>query len=184
MLNTLFTLYLSFLKIGFTAFGGVSMIPLVMDEMLSHGYMTESEVVDIVAIAEMTPGPVGVNCSTFAGVHVAGVIGAIVACLGVLTPSLTLAYIVGIFFEKFKKNRIVGNMMVGVRPATIGMIFGVIITLSLSNYALESGGVSYVSICMSLVDIFLLIKLKISIPIVILINAAAGALLFGVLGLT
>ena len=63
----LLELFISFLKIGFTSFGGLSMIPLITSEMTSHGWMTAAEVSDIVAIAEMTPGPLGLNCATFAG---------------------------------------------------------------------------------------------------------------------
>ena len=62
----LLELFWSFCKIGFTSFGGLSMVPLINSEMLSHGWMTLSEVSDIVAIAEVTPGPLG-NCATFAG---------------------------------------------------------------------------------------------------------------------
>ena len=58
----LLELFWSFCKIGFTSFGGLSMVPLINSEMLSHGWMTLSEVSDIVAIAEMTPGPLGLNC--------------------------------------------------------------------------------------------------------------------------
>ena len=81
----------SFIKVGFTSFGGLSMIPLIKSEMLSHGWMTESEVSDIVAIAEMTPGPLGLNCATFAGMRAGGIAGAIIANLGVLMPSLTVS---------------------------------------------------------------------------------------------
>ena len=72
----LLELFISFLKIGFTSFGGVSMVPLINSEMLSHGWMSAQEVSDIVAIAEMTPGPLGMNSSTFAGIRVAGIPGA------------------------------------------------------------------------------------------------------------
>ena len=68
----LLELFISFLKIGFTSFGGLSMIPLITSEMTSHGWMTAAEVSDIVAIAEMTPGPLGLNCATFAGMRTAG----------------------------------------------------------------------------------------------------------------
>ncbi|MBQ4470376.1 MAG: chromate transporter, partial [Synergistaceae bacterium] len=68
----LLELFWSFVKIGFTSFGGLSMIPLISGEMISHGWMTASEVSDIVAIAEMTPGPLGLNCATFAGMRAAG----------------------------------------------------------------------------------------------------------------
>lgn len=87
---TYLQLFWSFLKIGFTSFGGLSMIPLISSEMLSHNWMTAEEVSDIVAIAEMTPGPLGVNCATFAGIRTAGFLGAVAANLGVLMPSLTL----------------------------------------------------------------------------------------------
>lgn len=68
----LLELFWSFCKIGFTSFGGLSMVPLINSEMISHSWMTASEVSDIVAIAEMTPGPLGLNCATFAGIRVAG----------------------------------------------------------------------------------------------------------------
>lgn len=92
-------LFLSFLMIGFTSFGGMSMVPLINDQMLSHGWMTSAEVADIVAIAEMTPGPLGINCATFAGARTAGVPGAVVASFGVLVPSLTLAVLAAMFLK-------------------------------------------------------------------------------------
>ena len=64
-MKLLFSLYLTYLKISFASFGGISMIPLLSREMLSHGWMTETEVGDIVAIAEMTPGPLALNCASF-----------------------------------------------------------------------------------------------------------------------
>ena len=93
-------LFLSFLMIGFTSFGGMSMIPLINDQMLSHGWMTAAEVADIVAIAEMTPGPLGLNCATFAGARTAGMAGALAASAGVLFPSVTLTLLAAVFLEK------------------------------------------------------------------------------------
>lgn len=84
---TILQLFWSFCLIGFTSFGGLSMIPLISGEMARHGWMTAAEVSDIVAIAEMTPGPLGLNCATFAGMRVAGPLGAMAANLGILPPS-------------------------------------------------------------------------------------------------
>lgn len=182
-MKTLVTLFLSFLKIGFTSFGGISMVPLINQEMISHNWMTQEEVLDIIAIAEMTPGPLGVNCATFAGMKALGILGAIVATIGILMPSFTIAYIVAIFFNKFKSSNRVEQVMVGIRPATIGMIFSVIITLSISNYILSSGGVSYISIIISLIDLILLFKLDLGIPILILSNAGIGIVLYYFLNL-
>lgn len=68
----LLELYWSFLLIGFSSFGGLSMIPQISDQVISHGWMNASQVTDIVAIAEMTPGPLGLNCATFAGMQLPG----------------------------------------------------------------------------------------------------------------
>lgn len=109
-------LFWSFLKIGFTSFGGLSMIPLISSEMLAHGWMTAEEVSDIVAIAEMTPGPLGLNCATFAGMRAAGLPGALSANLGVLMPTFTLCFAAAVFFTKFQNARLLQNVMVGVHP--------------------------------------------------------------------
>ena len=96
----LLELYWSFLLIGFSSFGGLSMIPQISDQVLSHGWMTAEQVTDIVAIAEMTPGPLGLNCATFAGMQAAGIPGAIAANLGTLTPTLTLCAAAAAFFNR------------------------------------------------------------------------------------
>lgn len=166
-------LFWSFIQIGFTSFGGLSMIPLIKSEMLSHGWMTESEVSDIVAIAEMTPGPLGLNCATFAGMRTGGVIGAAVANLGALMPTLTVTLLVAIFFEKWRKNRWMERALIGIRPACIGMIAGVIISLGQSNYA-PSGSIDVTSIAIGLIALFLLIKGKYGVPKVIGICALLG----------
>ena len=103
---TILQLFWSFCQIGFTSFGGLSMIPLISGEMVGHGWMTSTEVSDIVAIAEMTPGPLGLNCATFAGIRVAGLAGALAANLGMLSPTLTVCVAAAIFFERFKSNRV------------------------------------------------------------------------------
>ena len=89
-MSVLFQLFWSFCQIGFTSFGGMSMVPLINDEMVSHGWMNVSEVSDIIAIAEMTPGPLGLNCATFAGMRVAGILGAILSVPRPLPSALWL----------------------------------------------------------------------------------------------
>ena len=142
------------------------MIPLISSEMSAHHWMTAEEISDLVAIAEMTPGPLGLNCATFAGMRAAWLPGALAA----------------VFFERFKDSRHLGQIMVGVRPACIGLIAGAALTLSMTNYA-EGGAVHLPSLCLGALDAFLLMKLKVRIPKVIGLSAALGLLLFGVLGL-
>ena len=109
-------LFLAFVRIGFCSFGGLSMIPVINQEMMQNGWMTLEEVADIVAIAEMTPGPLGINCATFAGMRTAGILGALCATFGVLVPSLTLCLMAAIFIQKVKGNPLMGHVMYGVRP--------------------------------------------------------------------
>ena len=176
MIRTLFQLFWSFCQIGYTSFGGMSMVPLINDEMVSHGWMTASEVSDIVAIAEMTPGPIGLNCATFAGMRVAGILGSLISALGVLMPTFTICAVAAVFFQKFKDSRILKNIMVGVRPAALGIIFAVMITLSRTNY-LVAGAVSFKAVAVGLIAIFLLTKGKWSVPKVLIMSAFLGLLI-------
>lgn len=178
----LLELFWSFLLIGFSSFGGLSMIPQISDQVLSHGWMTASQVTDIVAIAEMTPGPLGLNCATFAGMKAAGIPGAIAANLGALSPSLTLCAVAAMFFVRFKDSKIMQHILLGVRPACLGMVVALLITMSASNY-LGENGIQFVSLLLGLVDLYLLVKRKWSVPLVIVFSAAVGLVLFGAVGL-
>ena len=102
----LLKLFWSFMLIGFGSFGGLSMIPQISNEVLSHGWMTADQVTDIVAIAEMTPGPLGLNCASFAGMQAAGIPGAIAANFGVLMPSITLCAVADIFYHLFHESKV------------------------------------------------------------------------------
>ena len=178
----LLKLFWSFLLIGFGSFGGLSMIPQISNEVLSHGWMTAEQVTDIVAIAEMTPGPLGLNCASFAGMQAAGISGAIAAKLGVLTPTLTLCALAAIFFHKFRGSRVMQWILVGVRPICLGMVVGVLISLSVSNYWSGSAA-NLTGIVIGILDLYLLRRRKVGIPKVLVFSAAAGLVLFGVLGL-
>ena len=178
----LLELFWSFVKIGFTSFGGLSMIPLISAEMISHGWMTAHEVSDIVAIAEMTPGPLGLNCATFAGMRAAGILGAFVANMGALSPTYTLCAVAAIFFDHFRDNKRLGEIMTGVRPACVGMVAGVVVDLVLVNYA-EAGNIHLPSVILGAVDLILLLKFHVSIPKVLMLSAIAGVIMFGVIGL-
>lgn len=185
---TIVQLYWSFLKIGFTSFGGLSMIPLINSEMGVHGWMTAAEISDIVAIAEITPGPLGLNCATFAGMRIAGIFGALVANFGILTPTFTVGAAAAICFEKFKNGSFLKSIMIGVRPAGIGLIWGTILNLARTNYITEGTlflgyDIKWISVFIGAVGVYLLIWKKLSIPKTIGIAAVLGVALgtlFGV----
>lgn len=178
----LLKLWFSFMLIGFSSFGGLSMIPQISDTVVGNGWMTVSQVTDIVAIAEMTPGPLGLNCATFAGMQAAGIPGAIAANLGTLTPSITLCAVAAMFFYRFKESRIMKHILIGVRPACLGMVLGVLVSLSLSTFVGDTG-LKLPSIAIAVADLFLLLKYKVSIPQIILFSAGMGIMMFGVFGL-
>ncbi len=98
-------LFLSFFKIGLFSFGGgYAMIPLIQKEITRNGWITPSEFVDIIAIAEMTPGPIAVNSATFVGYKTAGLFGGLVATIGVALPSAMLIFLIADFIQKYKTH--------------------------------------------------------------------------------
>ena len=170
-------LFFSFLKVGFCSFGGLSMVPVISQEMLSHGWMTLEEVADILAIAEMTPGPNGLNCATFAGMRSSGIPGALVATLGVMTPSLTLCMAAAAFMTKFRSNRYLGNALYGIRPVCLGMLLMVLVDMSSENFisgALPQLQLLWKPILIAALVLVLLVRFKWSIPKSILVAAVLG----------
>ena len=111
----LFELFLSFMKIGFFSFGGMTMIPVINDEVLVHGWMTMDEVLDIVAVAEMTPGSLGINCATFVGYRQAGLIGAAAATLGVTIPSFVIIFAISLFLDNFLEIAVIAHAFNGIK---------------------------------------------------------------------
>ena len=179
ILDTLFQLFFSFAKIGFTSFGGTSMIPLIMDEMSAHGWMNDADLTNLIAIAEMTPGSLGVNAATFAGTKTAGTLGGIFAVLGVLSPTLTLTLLAAVFFQKFRTSKVMGCIMKFVKPICIGMIIGVLVGLCRQSYFSDTG-ISLPGIGIGVLCFVLLQKYKLSVQKVIGIAAVLGLVCFGV----
>ncbi|MTI94989.1 MAG: chromate transporter [Firmicutes bacterium] len=123
------TLFTTFFRIGlFTFGGGYAMIPLMEKEILIHGWLTQAQFLDIVAVAEMTPGPISINSATFVGYQVAGVPGAALATLGVVTPSLIIMIIFAKFLAKLKASKY-GVSLRGVSVAVTALIAAAVVSL-------------------------------------------------------
>lgn len=126
----LLELFWTLFKIGaFTFGGGYAMLPLIQAEVERHGWLEASELVNFIAVSESTPGPFAVNISTYVGMEMAGLIGALCATLGVVLPSFIVILIVARFYEKFRQSRIVKGCMAGLKPAVIGMIGTAVISV-------------------------------------------------------
>ncbi len=127
----LLTLYWSFFKVGmFTIGGGYAMIPLMEAEVIKlHGWLSPPEFLDIIAVAEMTPGPISINAATFIGYTVAGVPGSLVASLGVISPSLFLLLLLSRILIKLIRNPAAESFLSGLRSALIALILFASFTL-------------------------------------------------------
>lgn len=116
-------LILEFFKIGLFAIGGgTATLPFLMDLTKKYDWFTKSQLTDFVAISESTPGPMGVNMATFAGYHAAGVIGAILATLSLIFPSVVIIIVISKFLTNYRKSSMVSNIFYGIRPAVAGLI--------------------------------------------------------------
>ena len=110
-------LFLLFFKIGITTFGGgYAMISLIEEEFVSkYKYITQPEMLEMVAIAESTPGPIAINAATYVGYKRAGVLGSIFATLGVVLPSFIIIYIISLFFDEFMALTFVQKAFKGIQ---------------------------------------------------------------------
>ena len=117
-------LFWEFFKTGlFSVGGGLATIPFLMDIAVRHPeWYTTEELLNMIAVSESTPGPIGVNMATYAGFSTAGVLGAIVATLSLVLPSLIVITIIAGFLNKFKENKIVKNVFYALRPAVLGLL--------------------------------------------------------------
>ena len=140
-------LFLTFLQIGAVSFGGgYGMISLIREQCLSHGWLTEEELMNFIAVSESTPGPLAVNMATFIGSSQGGLPGALCATLGVALPSFIIILVIAALIRNLLKYAGVQAALGGVRPVVVGLIVGTAITLLLSVvFSLKTvhGGTSF-----------------------------------------
>lgn len=119
----LLDLFLTFLKIGAVSFGGgYAMIPMLTDEVIAHGWLTETELLNFIAVSESTPGPIAVNMATFIGSAKGGFLGALLATVGVVLPAFIIILIISSIVKGLLKYAGVKGFLSGVRPVVVGLI--------------------------------------------------------------
>lgn len=125
-----FELFYTFFLIGlFTFGGGYAMIPMIQEQVVSKGWISESNLTDFIAVSECTPGPFAINISTFVGNSVGGAFGAICATVGVILPSIIIILIIAMIMKKFMKNKYVQGALKGVRPIVLALILSTALVL-------------------------------------------------------
>ena len=119
----LLQLFWEFFKTGlFAVGGGMATLPFLYDMSTRTGWFTQAKLADMIAVSESTPGPIGVNMATYVGFETAGIPGAVVATLGLVTPSIIVILIIAGFLKAFKENKYVKNAFYGLRPASTGLV--------------------------------------------------------------
>ena len=129
-------LFLAFLKIDTFSFGGgYAMLPFIQREIVqNNNWIDVNEFMDIIGISQMTPGPIAINSATFVGYKVLGVLGSIMATLGVIFTSVILISIISKMLEKFKESVVIKAALMGMRPVLIALIIKAFLDLAKESY--------------------------------------------------
>lgn len=182
----LLKLFFAFLQVGlFSVGGGYAAIPLIQAQIVDvYGLMSMEEFTDLITIAEMTPGPISINSSTFVGMRLAGPFGAIVCTLGCIIPSFCICLILAHFYYKYRSFSGVQTVLSSLRPAVVALIgsAGVsILMLGLFKSDIFSASLSdfrVIEFILFAVCLFILRKYKVSAVAVIFGSGIVGTLLY------
>lgn len=185
-------LFYTFFKIGLFGFGGgYAMLSMIQGEVVTrHGWISAQEFTDIVAISQMTPGPIGINSATFVGYSTlidAGytpamaVLGSATATFAVILPSFILMLIISRYFLKFQKHPVVMAVFSGLRPAVVGLLAAAALLLMNSeNFGSPTYDMrSFIISCLIFLVVFIATRrFKISPILMIVLSGVAGLLLY------
>lgn len=189
-------LFLSFFKIGFFSFGGgYAMIPLIQKELEARQWMSAEKFINLIAISEMTPGPIAINSATYIGYETAGILGAVISTIGIALPSFIIITIVSKYLLKYKENKTFQDAFSGIRPVISGLIVTAAFyvaqtsifkkTISINNILnIILKPIEYINLKGLLIlamVLFVLNKTKINPILVILGSALVGILFFYVI---
>lgn len=175
----LLELFISYLKIGFFGFGGgYAMLSLIQNEVVvQHEWLTAAQFTDIVAISQITPGPIAINSATYIGYTVAGFWGSVVATVAVSLPSLTIMVLLTRFFLQLRHNSYVSGVVAAMKPVVLGMILSAALLLMFPASADEASfidGWSWALFGAALVGSWR----KVNPIVMILLSAVAGVAIY------
>ena len=173
------SLFLSMLKIGlFTFGGGYAMIALLENEFVEKKkWLEKDEFLDVAAIAESTPGPIAINAATYIGYKNAGIIGSIIATLGICIPSFIIIYAISLFFDAFLSLTLVAYAFKGIQICVVYLILtaGLKMLAHMKKNAFNITIISITLICMVVFSVF---AVKFSTIFYIMISGACGVVVY------
>lgn len=180
MIGVLLQLFVSYLKIGFFGFGGgYAMLSLIHSEVVvRNAWLTNGEFSDIVAVSQMTPGPIAINSATYIGYEVAGVCGSVVATVAVCLPALTIMMLITRFFLLLQHNRYVQGVVMGMRPVVVGMIASAALLLIFPHSAEGRSFIDGWSWVIFLVTLLASAR-KVNPILLIVLSGIAGVVIYG-----
>ncbi|MCR1899850.1 chromate transporter [Irregularibacter muris] len=186
MIKSILTLLISFLQIGlFSIGGGYAVIPLIQEQVVdSNGWLSLQEFTDIITISQMTPGPLAVNTSTFVGIRIAGIPGAVVATLGCVLSGFLISIFLYNFFKKHRDIDSVSNILRGLRSASIGLIAASASTIILiafwgsSSLNIKFMDINIFAVIIFMISLFLLRKYKTNPIFIILLSGITGLFIY------
>jgi len=131
----LLELFVTWFKLGlFTFGGGFAMLPLIEKEVVEKGWATRDEILDIMAISQSVPGAIAINTAIYLGKRMAGFVGAIVAAIGVISPSVMVILAIAVYFVQFQENLYIMKAFSGIRAAIAGLITATAIRVASVNF--------------------------------------------------
>lgn len=186
----LMKLFFSFIQVGlFSVGGGYAAIPLIQDQVVNvHGLMTLAEFTDLITIAEMTPGPISINSSTFVGTRLAGPFGALICTLGCIIPSFIICLTLAHFYYKYRNFTGVQTVLSSLRPAVVALIGSAgtsILLLALFNSDIQNlnlGDFRMIEFGIFAVCLYLLRKYKANAISIILGSGVVGTIMYLIQG--
>lgn len=173
-MKELWELFSIFFKMGsFTFGGGYAMLPIIQEEIVrKRKWATDEEILDYYAIGQSTPGIIAVNTATFIGYNQKGIIGGIVATLGIVSPSIVLITIIAAFFKNFQDYKVVQHAFGGIRVVVAALIFNAALKMYKDSVK------DWVGIFLFIASFLLLVFLDITPIVVIIISAIIGIIRF------
>ena len=179
----LLELFWNFFQIGlFTVGGGYASLPLIQSRIVDvNGWMTLNEFTDLIAISQMTPGPIGINAATFVGTRVAGIPGALAATIGNVTPAVIMISILAYIYNKYGQLRFIKGVLGALRPVVVALIASAAVTillLAVTDANQVFNWTSAILLAVVALGVFIMQKYKWNSLVMMLVTGAAAALLY------
>ena len=187
-------LFYTFLKIGLFSFGGgYGMLSVIQGEVVTrHGWISAAEFTDIVAVSQMTPGPIGINSATYVGytavMNATGsetwaVLGSLLASFAVMLPSVVLMLLVSRFFMKYYRHRVIETVFSLLRPVVVGLIASAaLLLMTVENFGSPLGDTLHfvVSVLLFIASFIAIKRFKVSPILVLLLAGVFGGVFYGI----